>query len=112
MEMTERIERIKKRVVVDRYPICIEKFRITLDVREKTKNDHRSPNDEKGFLHQWTLPKKSIAAPFYRPPPRWWEPKARRARSAGFGRRTGRFIPCGPTGRFRESIPRSSTRHF
>ena len=40
MDMAERIERIKKRVVVDRYPICIEKFRITLDVREQTKNDH------------------------------------------------------------------------
>ena len=40
MDMAERIERIKKRVVVDRYPICIEKFRITLDVREHTKNDH------------------------------------------------------------------------
>ena len=38
--MLQRIERIKKRVVVDRYPICIEKFRITLDVREQTKNDH------------------------------------------------------------------------
>ena len=40
MDTAERIERIKKRVVVDRYPICIEKFRITLDVREQTKNDH------------------------------------------------------------------------
>ncbi|NLV49106.1 MAG: hypothetical protein GXY20_00255 [Clostridiales bacterium] len=39
MDMYERIERIKKRVVVDRYPICIERFRITLDVREKSKND-------------------------------------------------------------------------
>lgn len=39
MDMYERIERIKKRVIVDRYPICIEKFRITQDVREKTKND-------------------------------------------------------------------------
>ncbi len=37
--MYERIERIKKRVVIDRYPICIEKYRITLDVIEKTKND-------------------------------------------------------------------------
>ncbi len=37
--MYERIERIKKRVVVDTYPICIEKYRITLDVLEKTKND-------------------------------------------------------------------------
>ncbi len=40
MDMAERIERIKKRVVGDRYPICIEKFRITLDMREHTKNDH------------------------------------------------------------------------
>jgi len=40
MNMNERIDRIKQRVVVDRYPICIEKFRITLDVREHTKNDH------------------------------------------------------------------------
>lgn len=40
MDMLERIERIKKRVVVDRYPICIEKFRITLDVREHSRNDH------------------------------------------------------------------------
>ena len=38
-EMLDRIERIKKRVVVDTYPICIEKYRITLDVLEKTKND-------------------------------------------------------------------------
>lgn len=37
--MYERVERIKKRVVVEHYPICIEKFRITLDVTEKTKND-------------------------------------------------------------------------
>ena len=37
--MHERIERIKKRVIVDHYPICIEKFRITLDVREHTRND-------------------------------------------------------------------------
>lgn len=37
--MYERIERIKKRVVVDKYPICIEKYRITLDVIEKTPND-------------------------------------------------------------------------
>ena len=40
MDMNERIARIKKRVIVDQYPICIEKFRITLDVREQTKNDH------------------------------------------------------------------------
>ena len=37
--MYERIERIKKRVVVDAYPICIEKYRITLDVLEHAKND-------------------------------------------------------------------------
>lgn len=37
--MYERIDRIKKRVVVDAFPICIEKYRITLDVIEKTKND-------------------------------------------------------------------------
>ncbi|MBQ8307069.1 MAG: hypothetical protein IJX90_12735 [Blautia sp.] len=37
--MYERVERIKKRVVVDTYPICIEKYRITLDVLEHTKND-------------------------------------------------------------------------
>ncbi len=36
--MFERIERIKKRVIVDHYPICIEKFRITLEAREKYKN--------------------------------------------------------------------------
>ena len=40
MDMQERIARIKERVVVDRYPICIEKFRITLDVRQQTPNDH------------------------------------------------------------------------
>ncbi len=39
MSNYERIERIKKTVMVDHYPICIEKFRITLDVREKTRND-------------------------------------------------------------------------
>ncbi len=38
-EMLERIERIKKRVVVDHYPICIEKFRIAMDMIEETKND-------------------------------------------------------------------------
>jgi len=37
--MYDRIERIKKRVVIDTFPICIEKYRITLDVIEKTKND-------------------------------------------------------------------------
>lgn len=30
--MYERIERIKKRVIVDRYPICIEKYKITAEV--------------------------------------------------------------------------------
>ena len=39
MCMYERIERIKKRVVIDKYPICIEKYRITLDVLEQTKNE-------------------------------------------------------------------------
>lgn len=37
--MYERIERIKKRVVVDHYPICIEKYRITADVLEQSKHD-------------------------------------------------------------------------
>ncbi len=37
--MFERVEKIKKRVVIDKYPICIEKFKITLDVIEETKND-------------------------------------------------------------------------
>ena len=37
--MYERIHRIRKRVVVDHYPICIEKYRITLDVLEQFKND-------------------------------------------------------------------------
>lgn len=37
--MYERIERIKKRVVVDHYPICIEKYRITADVLEHSKHD-------------------------------------------------------------------------
>lgn len=37
--MYERIERIKKRVVVDHYPICIEKYRITADVLKEAKND-------------------------------------------------------------------------
>lgn len=37
--MYERIERIKKRVVVDHYPICIEKYRITADVMEQHKNE-------------------------------------------------------------------------
>lgn len=38
-DIYNRIEKIKKRVVVDKYPICIEKYRITLDTIEKTKND-------------------------------------------------------------------------
>lgn len=37
--MYERIKRIKKRVVIDAYPIGIEKMRIATDVREKNKND-------------------------------------------------------------------------
>ncbi len=37
--MYERVAKIKKRVVVDSYPIGIEKLRIALDVREKNKND-------------------------------------------------------------------------
>lgn len=37
--MYERIERIKKRVVVDHYPICIEKYRITADVLAHSKHD-------------------------------------------------------------------------
>lgn len=37
--MYERIERIKKRVIVDHYPICIEKYRITADVLEHSKHD-------------------------------------------------------------------------
>lgn len=37
--MYERIERIKKRVIVDRYPICIEKYKITAEVQEKYKHD-------------------------------------------------------------------------
>ena len=37
--MYERIEKIKKRVVIDTYPICIEKYRITLDVIKEAKND-------------------------------------------------------------------------
>ena len=36
--MYERIERIKSRVVIDHYPICIEKFRITLEARKKYRN--------------------------------------------------------------------------
>ncbi len=37
--MYERIERIRKRVVVDHYPICIEKYRITADVLEESRHD-------------------------------------------------------------------------
>lgn len=37
--MYERIERIKKRVIVDHYPICIEKYRITADVLEHSKHE-------------------------------------------------------------------------
>jgi hypothetical protein len=37
----ERIERIKKRVIVDHYPICIEKYRITADVLEHSKHERR-----------------------------------------------------------------------
>ena len=37
--MYERVARIRERVNIDRYPICIEKFRITLDVKEKYKNE-------------------------------------------------------------------------
>ena len=37
--MNERLERLKKRVMIDHYPICIEKYRITLDVIENNKND-------------------------------------------------------------------------
>ena len=37
--MYERIERIKKRVVVDRFPICIERMRIALDILDRDKNE-------------------------------------------------------------------------
>ena len=37
--MFERVEKIKKRVTVDHYPICIEKYRIYADVVEKNKHD-------------------------------------------------------------------------
>ena len=37
--MNDRIDKIKRRVMIDHYPICIEKFRITMDVRESTRND-------------------------------------------------------------------------
>jgi len=37
--VNERLERLKKRVMIDQYPICIEKYRITLDVIENNKND-------------------------------------------------------------------------
>lgn len=37
--MYERIDRIKQRVVIDHYPICIEKYKITLKVMEENKND-------------------------------------------------------------------------
>lgn len=35
----DRIEKIKKRVIVDRYPVCIEKYRIYSDVVEKNQHD-------------------------------------------------------------------------
>lgn len=51
--MYERIERVKKRVVVDRYPICIEKYRIYADVVEKNKHD--APVVQRGkVLKAWT----------------------------------------------------------
>ncbi|MBR3275856.1 MAG: hypothetical protein IKG08_04500 [Eubacterium sp.] len=37
--MWERVQKLKKRVTVDHYPICIEKYRIYADVTEKNKND-------------------------------------------------------------------------
>ena len=37
--MYERIDKIKQRVIIDRYPICIEKYKITLKVMEENKND-------------------------------------------------------------------------
>lgn len=37
--MSNRIEKIRKRVMITNYPICIEKFKITLEMREKTRND-------------------------------------------------------------------------
>lgn len=37
--MYERIERLRRRCQIDRYPICIEKLRITLDVLEQYKNE-------------------------------------------------------------------------
>ena len=36
--MRGRIASIKKRVVVDHYPICVERFRITQQVREECRN--------------------------------------------------------------------------
>lgn len=37
--MNQRIDRLRQRCQVDRYPICIEKFRISLDVLEQYKNE-------------------------------------------------------------------------
>ena len=37
--MFERVERIRPRVLVDHYPICIEKYRIYAKVVEENKND-------------------------------------------------------------------------
>lgn len=37
--MYERIDRLRERCHIDHYPICIEKFRITLDVLEEHKNE-------------------------------------------------------------------------
>ena len=39
MDMYERINRIKERVVIDRFPICIERYKIALDVLQNSKND-------------------------------------------------------------------------
>ena len=37
--MYERIKRLRERCHLDTYPICIEKFKITLDVLDQYKNE-------------------------------------------------------------------------
>ena len=51
--MFERVERIRPRVLVDHYPICIEKYRIYAEVVEANKNDAPAVQRGKVFKSHW-----------------------------------------------------------
>lgn len=57
--MFERVERIRPRVLVDHYPICIEKYRIYAEVVEANKND--APAVQRGKVFNAWMNRMPIA---------------------------------------------------